>query len=159
MLSLNLLHERETYQSLILEGKEGGRGKDSVNREKRIKRRNFTACVVAKRTDSESTFASCVRPPSFFLFSFARCAPINSNWRTRGGSRFKESHTTCASPTRKSQSEPAIYGAGYRRAASLSKCTQIRSSPRTSNRRCDLFFDLAPFPRSPRFLSFSADRR
>lgn len=74
--------------------------------------------------------------PSFFLFSFARYAAVNFDWRTRGaprGSRFKEGRNVraCLRP-RKSQSELAIYGAGYVRCTSrnsLSECTQIRSSP------------------------------
>lgn len=73
--------------------------------------------------------------PSFFLFSFAKYAAINSDWRTRGalrGSRFKESRNVLAPSARKSQSELAIYGAGYVRRMSrnsLSKFTQIRSTP------------------------------
>lgn len=115
---------------------------------KRIKKRNIG--IVAKRTGCShvespaagfATRSSALTNPAFFLFSFARYATINSDWRTRGAlrsSRFKKSRNVRAySPsTRKSQSEFAIYGEGYHRTSPnlLSKCTQIRSSSSKSNR-------------------------
>lgn len=96
--------------------------------------------------------ASDIRLFIFLVFSFTRYAVINSHWRTRSalrGFHFKEDHNVRSPFTRKFQSELAIYGVVYGRTSrnSLSKCTQIRSSPQRRVTARDLLFDLAPLPR------------
>lgn len=123
--------------------------------------------VQVARTRKEFSFASEIRrplsrlpPPPFFLFSFARYAAINFDWRTRGAlrsSRFKESRNVraCSPSTRKSQSELAIYGAGYRR-ASHKFAVQMHANPiisgseRVTARFALRFGDVRAPPRSPR---------
>jgi len=65
------------------------RGGDWSIAKKRIKRRNFAS---SQSVQTQDPAPLAVFAPSFFLFSFAKCAAINSDWRTRAGSRFKEGH-------------------------------------------------------------------
>lgn len=120
------------------------------------------------RTRGRNPLLSARFDPSFFLFSFARYAAINSDWRTHGalrGSRFKEGRNArvclCLSLVNPNQNSQFMERVTY--AAHLAiRCPNARKSdhpPTTSNRARDLLLDLASLPRFPAPCPFSPRRQ